>query len=292
MADTFPNQLIIIGTISTFIVPYLFILCYKDFCQKNNIDFDVNKKPIKYTLISVISWLVLYAIICITFIGLPNKPNKRPKNYYQKREKSSIDYVIEERAKKPFNNTIFAGIRFGDSPQIVEQKLKEYKQTYGNVIYADSSSYNIYDIRVYYYKEKLQTLKINFGSIWTDFDDLWELFEKKYGKTHFNDWEFQDVIIDYSEQTDAKQLWDTKGYNDTKYYIYNNDYKTITDTPSYYSIITYSSKTIAAEEKEDKEKEKLKAKEEQLRKDSIRKANDFAKKKQAKEISTTSNIPI
>ena len=277
MNGYFINTIIITGIISTFIMPYLLILCYKDICYKNNLDFNFRKKPIKYTTMSIIVWWLLYSIITITIVvsNSPNKPNKQQQNYYKKREKDSIDYIIEKRANTPFNNTIFANIKFGESSQIVEQKLKIYKQRFGNIIYADSSRYKIYNINLYYYKDKLQTLVINFDGLLEDSKDLWKLYESKYGKTRFCDWEFQDVIIDYSERTNAKQVWDNKGYNDKQYYFYNNNYKTITSTPSYHSVITYTSKTIASEEEADKEMERLNEKRHKLMLDSIRKVKEL-----------------
>ena len=49
-----------------------------------------------------------------------------------KRER--LDSIINERKNTIFDESIFAGIYFGDSKEVVLQKLKIYKKTFGNNI--------------------------------------------------------------------------------------------------------------------------------------------------------------
>jgi hypothetical protein len=283
--------LIIVGIISTFVMPFLLINAYRQLSV--DYDFEFNEdNTVKYYYVSLIGWVIFYIILVITFVVFKDSPNERRKCKHDTtthiQPTDSLDIIIKERAKNKFNNTIFAGIEFGDSKENVTKKLKKYKQNFGNVIYADSSSYHFNIIELGYYKDKLHTLTISLGSIWTDKKDLWELYRLKYGETQYNDWEWLDVIIDYSEQTASTQVWDTKGYNGKKYY-HNGDYKSITTTPEYFSVIKYQSKAILAEKEKDKIREYEK---EKMREDSIRKAKILEEKKRAKEISKNSIIPI
>lgn len=295
--DNLTTHAIIIGIISSLIMPFLLVDCYRDLSVRFDFEFNENNIP-KYFFVSLVIWLIFYPILWITIDAITVSPyeeyeerHRRLTTIQEKQEIDSINLIIKERANKKFNNTIFAGIEFGDSKEIVIKKLEKYKQTFGDVIYADSSSYHFSIIELGYYKDKLHTLSISLGSIWTDKEDLWELFRLKYGETNYNDWEWQDVIIDYSEQNSSMQVWDTKGYNDQKYY-HNGDYKSITKTPKYFSVIKYQSKAILAEKAEDEKRKYEKEKEKEMREDSIRKAKILEQKKRAKEISEKSIIPI
>lgn len=292
--NDFMTHVIIIGIISSFIMPFALVNCYRDLSEK--FDFEYNKdNTITYYFVSLIIWLIFYPIMVITIDVITVSPKEEYEERHRRRttiqEIDSTDLIIKERANKKFNNTIFAGIEFGDSKEIVTKKLEKYKQTFGDVIYADSSSFHFSIIELGYYKDKLHTLAISLGSTWTDKEDLWDLYRLKYGETKYNDWEWQDVIIDYSEQNSSMQVWDTKGYNDQKYY-HNGDYKSITKTPKYFSVIKYQSKAILAEKAEDEKRKYEKEKEKEMREDSIRKAKILEQKKRAKEISEKSIIPI
>lgn len=296
--DNLTTYAIIIGIISSLIMPFPLVNCYRDLSERFDFEFNENNTP-KYFFVSLVIWLIFYSILCITIDAIIVSPyeeyeerHRRLTTIQEIQEIDSIDLIIKERAKSKFNNTIFAGIEFGDSKEIVEKKLKKYKQTFGDVIYADSSTYAFKITALEYYNDKLHTLVINLGSIWIDKKDLWELYRLKYGETKYTDWEWSDAIIDYSEETDAEEVWDRKGYNDRVYYYYNNDYSTITETPYYYSVIKYQSKAILAEKAEDQKREYEKEKEKEMREDSIRKAKILENKKRAKEISETSTIPI
>lgn len=274
-------------------MPFLLVNCYRDLSVRFDFEFNENNTP-KYFFVSLVIWLIFYPILWITIDAITVSPYEEYEERHRRlttiQEIDSIDLIIKERAKSKFNNTIFAGIEFGDSKEIVTKKLKKYKQTFGDVIYADSSTYAFKITALEYYNDKLHTLVINLGSIWIDRKDLWELYRLKYGETKYTDWEWSDAIIDYSEETDAEEVWDRKGYNGRVYYYYNNDYSTITETSHYYSVIKYQSKAILAEKAEDQKREYEKEKE--MREDSIRKAKILENKKRAKEISETSTIPI
>ena len=289
--DNLTTHAIIIGIISSLIMPFLLVNCYRDLSVRFDFEFNENNTP-KYFFVSLVIWLIFYPILWITIDAITVSPYEEYEERHRRlttiQEIDSIDLIIKERAKSKFNNTIFAGIEFGDSKEIVTKKLKKYKQTFGDVIYADSSTYAFKITALEYYNDKLHTLVINLGSIWIDRKDLWELYRLKYGETKYNDWEWSDAIIDYSEETDAEEVWDRKGYNDRVYYYYNNDYSTITETPHYYSVIKYQSKAILAEKAEDQKREY----EKEMREDSIRMAKILENKKRAKEISETSTIPI
>lgn len=296
--DNLTTHAIIIGIISSLIMPFLLVNCYRDLSVRFDFEFNENNTP-KYFFVSLVIWLIFYPILWITIDAITVSPyeeyeerHRRLTTIQEIQEIDSIDLIIKERAKTKFNNTIFAGIEFGDSEEIVTKKLKKYKQTFGDVIYADSSTYAFKITALEYYNDKLHTLVINLGSIWIDRKDLWKLYRLKYGETKYNDWEWSDAIIDYSEKTDAEEVWDRKGYNDRVYYYYNNDYSTITETPYYYSVIKYQSKAILAEKAEDQKREYKKEKEKEMREDSIRKAKILEKKKRAKEISDNSITPI
>ena len=155
-----------------------------------------------------------------------------------------IDSIIQLRSITPFDKSIFADIEFGDSEDVVNKKLKTYINKFGYSICTDSKRYDIKNISTEYYKNKLHTLTLNLGntSISKDFEDLWKVYESKYGKTKYNDWNYQDVSIDYREVAVRKKANDLKGYNDRQYY-YGEDGKW-TEEQIYDMILIYQSKTI------------------------------------------------
>lgn len=242
------------------------------------------EKPWTFIIIILLcSWLSLFTIFILIEYSKKEKYNYSP--IYEEHQLTPLDSIVNERAHTKFNNTIFAGIQFGDREDVVNQKLLNYKNKFGNAIYADSTVTFINKIDTEYYKGKLYTLTINIGSAWNVHSELWTLFEKKYGKTKFNDWIYLDAIIDYKEiQVNKPAGIKPSTYTNEKWY-YDEDGH-LTHETKYESVIIYQSKSILEEKRKDEELEYQILNKERQRQDSIRRSVELKNKIRAKELST------
>lgn len=173
--------------------------------------------------------------------------------------KDSVDYIIEERLATNFNDNIFAGISFGDSPATVKQKLKKYKRIYGDTIFlpTNSSPKKLIIGRIHqeYYKHKLYKLEICYNTNYVD-SALLALYSSKYGKTKKRCWEFSNAKISfYSGSNEVAR--DNKGYKNDPILYYDYISGIITHDGGY-GIIGYEDKTIEEQKHIEEEKERIK----------------------------------
>ena len=193
-------------------------------------------------------------------------------------QKDSIDYIIEERLNTKFNNTIFAGISFGDNPTTVKQKLREYKRIYGDTIFIPTDSLPeklvIGRIRQEYYNQKLYKLEICYNTNNID-RALTTLYASKYGKTKTRCWEFSNIKISiYSGNNEIARH--NRGYKNDPILYYDYIGGNIT-LDGGYGIIGYENKIIKEQKKIEEDKKRRKQ-------DSIKKAKELAKEKHEKEL--------
>ena len=195
-----------------------------------------------------------------------------------KPQKDSIDYIIEERLTTKFENTIFAGISFGDNPTTVKRKLREYKHIYGDTIFIPTDSLTqklvIGRIRQEYYKQQLYKLEICYNTNHIE-SALIELYTSKYGKTKKRSWEFSNVKISFYSGYNSIAR-DNKGYKNDPILYYDYIGGSITRDGGY-GIIGYEDKITSNKKQIEEEKERRKQ-------DSINNAKELAKKKREKEL--------
>lgn len=111
-------------------------------------------------------------------------------------KKDSIDILIEKRAFKNLNSSIFAGLKFGDSPQHVESALQNEQNKRIQVPMGDKvSTIHIESYDAEYYKDQLASL-----ILYAEQDELYEglviVYSTKYGITKRGQWHFANCSIE------------------------------------------------------------------------------------------------
>ena len=251
----------------------------------------ISKSTLKVKLTSAIT--VLFIIIFGGYY-LWTAPEREYKEYLEeerkrltewstpppKPQKDSVDYIIEERLTTKFDNTIFAGISFGDNPTTVKQKLREYKHIYGDTIFIPTDSLTkklvIGRIRQEYYKQKLYKLEICYNTDHIE-SALTELYTSKYGKTKKRCWEFTNVKISFYSGYNSIAR-DNKGYKNDPILYYDYIGGGITRDGGY-GIIGYEDKITTNKKQIEEEQERKKQ-------DSIKKEKDVVQEKREKELAT------
>ena len=247
----------------------------------------------KKTIYIILSITIIIFIICYFIINQTktskNKINIAETTNYDlpikseediKRER--LDSIINERKNTIFDKSIFAGIYFGDSKEVVLQKLKIYKKTFGNNIFIDSCSYAIDKISYEFDLNRLYTLEITFETSISE-KEIQSLLYPKYGETNtsyrYHYWKYKNVHIHHEVHG--------------KYTIYKNPiyggkimYETqgggLTDSQKYYSQLRYLNTDIF-EERQKRRQEELN-REKQIQ-DSITYHLELKKKTEAKKMS-------
>ncbi len=111
-------------------------------------------------------------------------------------EKDSIDTLIEIRVNQKFNSTIFANLKFGDSPQKVEQAMRNTKYRKIQVPYEELVSVvEILDWDAEYYDNQLAVLTLYSEDEYL-YNALGIVYATKYGKTKGNKWHFSNCSIE------------------------------------------------------------------------------------------------
>lgn len=259
-------MLIILGICSSFVMPFIGLACYRDLCKKFCWGYNYKERKLKYILVSIVYYWIFFLAMCFIIKSL-TVDKKIPQ--YNKgiiiQEKNSLDLLIEERAKTKFDESIFAGIIFGDSKRVVEQKLEKYKKSFGNAIYTDSSCYEFSKVDTQYYNDSLYSLSISFQSYLEK--DFWDLFQSKYGQTRDDNswcWFYSDARIVYRvEMTSRPLAIDNEKYRGKNFY-YDESNKLTTD-PGHKFIrsVTYTSLAILSRKEKAEELERNKRLKEQ-----------------------------
>ena len=110
-------------------------------------------------------------------------------------KKDSIDILIEKRKAENFKSSIFAGLHFGDTPETVEQALKNENKKRVRVPINDKvETVYIASYDVEYYKNQLASLTLYAEEEQFIFG-LETLYATKYGKTKERKWDFQNCSI-------------------------------------------------------------------------------------------------
>ena len=118
--------------------------------------------------------------------------------------KDSIDILIEQRAEQEFNSTIFSGLRFGSSRQVVEKTLKNKQIIKGGLFHTEIpiqvpkgdnvEEVVIRDFDAIYYNGRLASLVL-YANEANLMDALAKLYSNKYGDTKNNEWQFSNCEI-------------------------------------------------------------------------------------------------
>lgn len=111
-------------------------------------------------------------------------------------KKDSIDILIEQRKTQVLNSSIFAGLKFGDSPTIVKrvlqnEKHREIQVPNGNKV----ATINISTYDAEYYENRLASLTL-YAEEEEYSDGLETLYSTKYGKTKNGSWNFANCSIE------------------------------------------------------------------------------------------------
>lgn len=138
-------------------------------------------------------------------------------------EKDSIDILEEQRLNQEFNSTIFAGLRFGDSPSTVQTKMRNAEWS---IKVPNGDKIGIVHIRKYeaeYYRSQLASL-----TLYAEEDELisalYTLFRTKYGE---GEWRYKDCIINI-----------TPGWRKEYNLLREAGYASGAGTPMYYDSFT------------------------------------------------------
>ena len=137
----------------------------------------------------------------------------------------SVELLIIERAEQELNSTIFAGLRFGDNPNIVKSVLKNPQNRTIYIPIGDRvDSVIIRDYDASYYKEQLDWLQL-YANEDRLVDSLEALFSKKYGLTKNREWRFSDCIIEINRINRVIAIEDFVHDNLHKQHTYYDSYR-------------------------------------------------------------------
>lgn len=141
-------------------------------------------------------------------------------------QKDSIDILIEQRKFQTLNSTIFADLDFGDSPEIVERRLKDDKYRKIKVPKGEKvATVYVASHDAKYYDNQLASLVL-YADENELADALETLYSTKYGKTKNKEWHFQDCSIEINYGT--RPIYDPMGdagYRSSGPTLYHSSYR-------------------------------------------------------------------
>lgn len=170
--------------------------------------------------------------------------------------KDSIDILIDQRAEKEFNTTIFAGLHFGSNRKSVERVLRNknlYSHFYTEFPIQVPNGERVEDVIVRDYDavydgEKLVSLVL-YANEARLVDALSVLYSTKYGETKNNTWVFSNCEIKI--ETRSRVLYNIQKINlkspDLFYNSYRGEYTKHLTEEKDFLVITYLSKTLQRE---------------------------------------------
>lgn len=175
--------------------------------------------------------------------------------------------IADNRKDSIFGGNIFAGLRFGISKPEYDRLMRKFKKEYNDKIIFPTDkgnvlSYSVSCVSPKFYNGKLYEVEVRIGN-YHAYYELEPIFERKYGKTKFNRWEWQNAEIKLSSISHrAYDPLGDKGYGSSfsGWYYSGSGSKYLTREPGY-TTIRYQDLTLYNLERK-----------EQLRNDSIRQA--------------------
>lgn len=168
--------------------------------------------------------------------------------------------IADQRKDSIFEGNIFAGLRFGISKSEYERLIRKFKREYDNkIVFPDGKgnvlSYGVSWFEPKFYRGKLYEVEVKIDN-YHAYYELEPVFERKYGITKFNHWEWQNAEIELSSRSPySESVYDPTSGTGARYDIPKPGYTTI----RYKNLILYN-----LERKE------------QMRNDSIREAKERA----------------
>lgn len=194
---------------------------------------------------------VIIAVIIVIALGLPST---QPNNVVDEQDVASVDGIIPEtidtaqiisdqRKDSIFEGNIFAGLRFGISKGEYQRLINNFKREYDNKIVfpnkkGDVLSYRISWIEPKFYRGKLYEVEVRIDNHHAYYE-LEPVFERKYGITKFNRWEWQNAEIELSLRSPySESVYDHTSGTGARYDIPKPGYTTI----RYEDLILYNLK--------------------------------------------------
>ena len=128
--------------------------------------------------------------------------------------KDDVDIIIENRAKQKFDNSIFAGLRFGDSPEQVRRALNNVSHIPLSNLNKDSvNAICIRDYQAKYLNEGLVELTL-FAEEDECYKDIGKYYSTIYGVTKGNVWRYSNckIVVTLGMRKEYNPIKDA-GYN-------------------------------------------------------------------------------
>lgn len=233
------------------------------------------KRHYKKILLFIVSTAVIVVIVC----GLSSTKSS---NVIVEPNIASVDSIITEpidtaqiiadqRKDSIYEGNIFAGLRFGISKGEYQRLINNFKREYDNkIVFPDEKgnvlSYDVSWIEPKFYRGKLYKVEVKIDN-YHAYYELEPVFERKYGITKFNHWEWQNAEIRLSSISHrAYDPSGDKGYGSSfsGWYYSSSGSKYLTREPGH-TTISYQDLTLYNLERK-----------EQMRNDSIKEAKEQA----------------
>lgn len=196
----------------------------------------------KYSLIAIVSLIVLLVSVNSIIerrnyvreyeaererIERRNDSIARVNDSIAKLREIMLKQQAEEMAKREMSSTIFAGLRFGDSPETVKTTLRNRRKRIIQVPIEDKvDTVYVADYDAKYYKGRLASL-----TLYTDDTELeyalTDLFSVKYGEPVFGGWHFANchIAIYSSFRKEYTKDYGYRRSNTNRPILYYNTYR-------------------------------------------------------------------
>lgn len=179
--------------------------------------------------------------------------------------------IADQRKDSIFEGNIFAGLRFGISKGEYQRLINKFKQEYDNkIVFPDEKgnvlSYRVSWIEPKFYRGKLYEVEVKIDN-YHAYYELEPVFERKYGLSKYNHWEWKNAEIRLSSISHrAYDPSGDKGYGSSfsGWYYSSSGSKYLTREPGH-TTISYQDLTLYNLERK-----------EQMRNDSIKEAKEQA----------------
>lgn len=194
------------------------------------------KRHYKKILLSVVSIAVIIVIAW-------RLASIKPRNVVVDQNVASVDSIITEpidtaqiivdqRKDSIFEGNIFAGLRFGISNGEYQRLINKFKREYDNkIVFPDEKgnvlSYRVSWVEPKFYRGKLYEVEVKIDNHHAYYE-LEPIFERKYGITKYNRWEWQNVKIELSSRSPhSESVYDPTSGTGARYDIPDSEYTTI-----------------------------------------------------------------
>lgn len=194
------------------------------------------KRHYKKILLSVVSIAVIIVIAW-------RLASIKPRNVVVDQNVASVDSIIAEpidtaqiivdqRKDSIFEGNIFAGLRFGISNGEYQRLTNKFKREYDNkIVFPDEKgnvlSYRVSWVEPKFYRGKLYEVEVKIDNHHAYYE-LEPIFERKYGITKYNRWEWQNVKIELSSRSPhSESVYDPTSGTGARYDIPKPGYTTI-----------------------------------------------------------------